>query len=245
MEDAVMQSCDVYFYRLANTLGIDRIHDAMKRIGFGVPTGIDIPGERGGIMPSTQWKKSAFSGREQQVWFPGETVIVGIGQGFWTATMLQLAKSTALLAMRGRHYRPRLVRALVDPETGSVEEKPPQPLPPIVLKERENWETIINAMVAVTSGPRGTALRASRGALYSIAGKTGTAQVYSIGQTERYDAKTVAERLRDHALFVAFAPAEAPRLAIAVLVENGGAGSAVAAPIARAIFDAYLSEQPQ
>jgi penicillin-binding protein 2 len=245
MEDAVMQSCDVYFYRLANTLGIDRIHDAMKRIGFGVPTGIDIPGERGGIMPSTQWKKSAFSGREQQVWFPGETVIVGIGQGFWTATMLQLAKSTALLAMRGRHYRPRLVRALVDPETGSVEEKPPQPLPPIVLKERENWETIINAMVAVTSGTRGTALRASLGALYSIAGKTGTAQVYSIGQTERYDAKTVAERLRDHALFVAFAPAEAPRLAIAVLVENGGAGSAVAAPIARAIFDAYLSEKPQ
>ncbi|MEX2149281.1 MAG: penicillin-binding protein 2 [Steroidobacteraceae bacterium] len=245
MEDAVMQSCDVYFYRLANTLGIDRIHDAMKRIGFGVPTGIDIPGERGGIMPSPQWKKSAFSGREQQVWFPGETVIVGIGQGFWTATLLQLAKSTALLAMRGRHFRPRLVRALVDPETGAVEEKLPQALPPIELKERQNWETIIDAMVAVTSGPRGTALRASRGALYSIAGKTGTAQVYSIGQTERYDAQTVAERLRDHALFIAFAPADAPRLAIAVLVENGGAGSAVAAPIARAIFDAYLSEPPQ
>jgi penicillin-binding protein 2 len=245
MKGAVMQSCDVYFYRLANTLGIDRIHDAMNRIGFGVPTGIDIPGERGGIMPSPQWKKSAFSGREQQVWFPGETVIIGIGQGFWTATMLQLAKSTALLATRGRHFRPRLVRALVDPETGAIEEKPPQALPPIELKERQNWETIIGAMVAVTSGPRGTALRASRGALYSIAGKTGTAQVYSIGQTERYDAKTVAERLRDHALFIAFAPADAPRLAIAVLVENGGAGSAVAAPIARAIFDAYLLERPQ
>jgi len=245
MEGAVMQSCDVYFYRLANMLGIDRIHDAMNRIGFGVPTGIDIPGERGGIMPSPQWKKSAFSGREQQVWFPGETVIIGIGQGFWTATVLQLAKSTALLAARGRHFRPRLVRALVDPESGAVEEKLPQALPPIELKERHNWETIIDAMVAVTSGPRGTALRASRGALYSIAGKTGTAQVYSIGQTERYDAKTVAERLRDHALFIAFAPADAPRLAIAVLVENGGAGSAVAAPIARAIFDAYLSEKPQ
>ncbi|HUG03605.1 MAG TPA: penicillin-binding protein 2 [Steroidobacteraceae bacterium] len=245
MENAIMQSCDVYFYRLANTLGIDRIHDAMNRIGFGIPTGIDIPGERGGIMPSTQWKKSAFSGREQQVWFPGETVIVGIGQGFWTATLLQLAKSTAVLAMRGQHFRPRLVQALVDPETGAIEEKPPQALPPIELKERRNWETIISAMVAVTSGPRGTALRASRGALYSIAGKTGTAQVYSIGQTERYDAKTVAERLRDHALFIAFAPADAPRLAIAVLVENGGAGSAVAAPIARAIFDAYLSETPQ
>jgi penicillin-binding protein 2 len=245
MEEAVMQSCDVYFYRLANALGIDRIHDAMNRIGFGIPTGIDIPGERGGIMPSPQWKKSAFSGREQQVWFPGETVIIGIGQGFWTATLLQLAKSTALLATRGQHFRPRLVRALVDPETGAVEEKLPQALPPIELKERQNWETIIDAMVAVTSGPRGTALRASRGALYSIAGKTGTAQVYSIGQTERYDAKTVAERLRDHALFIAFAPADAPRLAIAVLVENGGAGSAVAAPIARAIFDAYLSEKPQ
>ncbi len=245
MEEAVMQSCDVYFYRLANTLGIDRIHDAMNRIGFGIPTGIDIPGERGGIMPSPQWKKSAFSGREQQVWFPGETVIIGIGQGFWTATLLQLAKSTALLATRGQHFRPRLVRALVDPETGAVEEKLPRALPPIELKERQNWETIIDAMVAVTSGPRGTALRASRGALYSIAGKTGTAQVYSIGQTERYDAKTVAERLRDHALFIAFAPADAPRLAIAVLVENGGAGSAVAAPIARAIFDAYLPEKPQ
>jgi penicillin-binding protein 2 len=245
MEEAVMQSCDVYFYRLANALGIDRIHDAMNRIGFGIPTGIDIPGERGGIMPSPQWKQSAFSGREQQVWFPGETVIIGIGQGFWTATLLQLAKSTALLATRGQHFRPRLVRALVDPETGAVEEKLPQALPPIELKERQNWETIIDAMVAVTSGPRGTALRASRGALYSIAGKTGTAQVYSIGQTERYDAKTVAERLRDHALFIAFAPADAPRLAIAVLVENGGAGSAVAAPIARAIFDAYLSEKPQ
>ncbi|MEX1994753.1 MAG: penicillin-binding protein 2 [Steroidobacteraceae bacterium] len=242
MEGAVMQSCDVYFYRLANTLGIERIHDAMARIGFGAPTGIDIDGERGGIMPSPQWKKGAFSGRENQVWFPGETVIVGIGQGYWTATILQLAKSTALLATRGQHFRPRLVRAFVDPVTGVVEEKPPQALPAIELRDRANWETIINAMVAVTTGPRGTALRASRGALYSIAGKTGTAQVYSVGQTERYDAKTVAERLRDHALFIAFAPADAPRLAIAVLVENGGAGSAVAAPIARAVFDAYLTQ---
>jgi len=242
MEGAVMQSCDVYFYRLANTLGIERIHDAMKRIGFGTPTGIDIEGERGGIMPSTAWKKTAFSRREQQVWFPGETVIVGIGQGYWTATILQLAKSTALLATRGQHFRPRLARALVDPLTGTVEERKAESLPPIELNNRDNWETIINAMVAVTTGPRGTALRASRGALYSIAGKTGTAQVYSVGQTERYDEKTVADRLRDHALFVAFAPADAPKLAIAVLVENGGAGSAVAAPIARAVFDAYLTK---
>ncbi len=241
MRNAVMQSCDVYFYRLANTLGIERIHDVMTRIGFGAPTGIDIGGERGGIMPSPQWKKTVFRQREQQVWFPGETVIIGIGQGYWTATPLQLAKATALLAKRGQHYRPRLVRALVDPVTGAVEERVPQSLPSIELNDRANWEVIVDAMVAVTTGPRGTAVRASRGATYTIAGKTGTAQVYSVGQTERYDERKVAERLRDHALFIAFAPADAPRLAIAVLVENGGTGSAVAAPIARAVFDTYLA----
>jgi penicillin-binding protein 2 len=245
MENAVMQSCDVYFYRLANTLGIDRIHDAMARMGFGEPTGIDIAGERGGIMPSPAWKKSAFSGRENQVWFPGETVIVGIGQGYWTATILQLANATALLANRGRHFRPRLVRAFADPKSHAVEELPPKALPPIELKNPENWEIIVNAMVAVTSGPRGTALRMSRGATYSIAGKTGTAQVFSVGQTEKYKAQDVAERLRDHALFIAFAPAEAPKIAIAVLVENGGFGSAAAAPIARAIFDGYLAKATQ
>jgi penicillin-binding protein 2 len=241
MHNAVMQSCDVYFYRLANTLGIERVHAAMSRMGFGAPTGIDIGGERGGIMPSPDWKRSAFKQREQQVWFPGETVILGIGQGYWAATPLQLAKATALLATRGQHFKPRLVRALVDPVTGEVTERPPQPLPPVELRDRANWETIVDAMVAVTSGPRGTALRASRGAKYSIAGKTGTAQVYSVGQAEKYDEATVAERLRDHALFVAFAPAESPRLAIAVLVENGGHGSSAAAPVARAVFDAYLA----
>ncbi len=245
MENAVMQSCDVYFYRLANTLGIDRIHDSMARMGFGQPTGIDIAGERGGIMPSPAWKKTVFSTREQQVWFPGETVIVGIGQGYWTATLLQLAKATALLATRGKHYRPRLVRALGNPATGAIEEQKPVALPSIELKHVENWEIIVNAMVAVTSGPRGTAQRIGRGATYSIAGKTGTAQVFSVGQTEKYNEKEVAERLRDHALFVAFAPADAPKLAVAVLVENGGFGASAAAPIARAIFDAYLVKAPQ
>ncbi len=242
MRNAVMQSCDVYFYRLANTLGIGRIHDIMTRIGFGAPTGIDIGGERGGVMPSPEWKKSAFSGQVNQVWFPGETVILGIGQGFWAVTPLQLATATALLANRGKHFRPRLVRALVDPVTGAVEEREPRPLPDIRLKNQANWEVIVDAMVAVTSGARGTAVRASRGAAYSIAGKTGTAQVFTVGQTENYDEKKVAERLRDHALFVAFAPAEAPKLVIAVLVENGGHGSSAAAPIARAIFDAYLTK---
>jgi penicillin-binding protein 2 len=134
------------------------------------------------------------------------------------------------------------VHALVDPATGAVEERAPRPLPPIELKDPSNWEVIVDAMVAVTSGARGTAVRASRGAAYSIAGKTGTAQVYTIGQTEKYNEKTIAERLRDHALFVAFAPAEAPRLVIAVLVENGGHGNSAAAPIARAVFDAYLTK---
>ena len=244
MQNAVMQSCDVYFYRLAHTLGIERIHDSMSRMGFGKPTGIDIAGERGGIMPSPAWKKTAFSTREQQVWFPGETVIVGIGQGYWTATLLQLAKATALLGTRGQPFEPRLVRALVDPATGAVEEKKPRPLPRIELKYPENWEIIVSAMVAVTSGPRGTAQRVGRGATYSIAGKTGTAQVFSVGQTEKYNEKEVAERLRDHALFVAFAPADSPKLAVAVLVENGGFGASAAAPIARAIFDAYLGKAP-
>ena len=238
MKSAVTQSCDVYFYRLANTLGIQRIHDSMARMGFGQPTGIDVAGERGGIMPSPAWKKTAFSSAEQQVWFPGETVIVGIGQGYWTATLLQLAKATALLSMRGHHFRPRLVRALVDPETREVEERPPVALPSVELKQAQSWEIIVEAMVAVTTG--GTAARAARGAAYSIAGKTGTAQVFTIGQTEKYNEKEVAERLRDHALFVAFAPADDPKLAVAVLVENGGFGASAAAPIARAIFDAYL-----
>lgn len=244
MENAVMQSCDVYFYRLANTLGIDRIHDSMTRMGFGVPTGIDIAGERSGIMPSPEWKKGAFARKEQQVWFPGETVIVGIGQGFWTATLLQLAKATAVLAMRGEPHKPRLVRALVDPVTKQVEDRKPVPLPRIELNHPETWEIIVNAMVKVTSGPRGTAQRIGRGAAYSIAGKTGTAQVFSVGQTEKYNAKDVDERLRDHALFISFAPAEKPALAVAVLVENGGFGASAAAPIARAIFDAYLAKEP-
>jgi penicillin-binding protein 2 len=242
MHEAIMTSCDVYFYGLAATLGIDRIHDAMSRLGFGGITGIDVEGERSGIMPSTEWKKGAFKAREMQVWFPGETVIVGIGQGYWTATPLQLAHATAVLATRGPHFKPQLVRALRDPGTRELSARPPQPLPTVQLNNADSWEVIVDAMVAVTTGARGTAVRASRGTSYTIAGKTGTAQVYSIGQQEKYNEEEVAERLRDHALFVAFAPAEKPRLVIAVLVENGGHGGSVAAPVARAVFDAYLAE---
>jgi penicillin-binding protein 2 len=241
MHRAVMKSCDVYFYKLANTLGIQRIHDSMARMGFGQPTGIDIAGERGGIMPSPAWKKTAFKRRDLQVWFPGETVIVGIGQGYWTVTPLQLAHATALLATRGKQFRPRLVTAVRDAATGEMRPLPPVRQPDIVLKDPASWEVIVDAMVAVTQG--GTASRSARGAAYTIAGKTGTAQVYSVAQGEKYDEKTVADRLRDHALFVAFAPAEAPRIALAVLVENGGHGSDAAAPIARKVFDAYLQAE--
>ena len=240
MREAVMTSCDVYFYSLASTLGIERIHDSMSRYGFGKPTGIDIDGESAGIMPSPAWKKGAFRSRENQVWFPGETVIVGIGQGYWTATPMQLAHATALLATRGKHFKPRLVRGQRDPASERVIEHAPVPLEPIELQDEDSWQVIVDAMVAVTSGPRGTAARAARGAGYSIAGKTGTAQVFSIGQNQRYDESAIDERLRDHALFVAFAPAEDPKLVVSVLVENGSSGSGVAAPVARAVFDAYL-----
>jgi penicillin-binding protein 2 len=243
MHEAIMTSCDVYFYGLAVALGIDRIHDTMARLGFGSPTGIDVDGERSGIMPSTEWKKGAFKSREMQVWFPGETVIVGIGQGYWTATPLQLAHATAVLATRGPHFKPQLVRALRNPTTRERSPRPGEPLPTVVLKDQANWEVIVDAMVAVTTGARGTARSAARGATYTIAGKTGTAQVFSVGQQEKYREEDVAERLRDHALFVAFAPAEKPQLVIAVLVENGGHGGSVAAPVARAVFDAYLAEQ--
>lgn len=240
MREAIATSCDVYFYALADILGIRRMHEAMTGLGFGEVTGIDIPGERPGLMPSPEWKKKAYKRRENQVWFPGETVIVGIGQGYMLATPLQLAHATAVVAARGRNFRPRLVTGIRDPATGKLTELAPVENPPVKLKDDSNWNVITEGMVMVTASPRGTAYGANRGTPYVIAGKTGTAQVFTIKQGEKYRESEVAERLRDHALFVAFAPAEAPRLAIAVLVENGGHGSSVAAPIARAVFDAFL-----
>lgn len=235
MKRAVATSCDVYFYRLAELMGIDRMHEAMSGLGFGKPTGIDIGGERAGLMPSPEWKRKTY----KQAWFPGETVIVGIGQGYMLATPMQLAHATAVIASRGRSFRPRLVTAIRDAATGEIRGIPPQPEKGVTLKDPNNWQIIIEGMEAVTEAG-GTAVVATRGAPYKIAGKTGTAQVFSVGQNEKYNEKEVAERLRDHALFVAFAPADAPKLAVAVFVENGGHGSSVAAPIARRVFDAYL-----
>jgi penicillin-binding protein 2 len=217
---------------------VRRLNAFLGQFGLGKPTGIDIGGEKTGILPSPEWKQTAFKQRSAQVWFPGETVILGIGQGYMTSTPLQLAHMTAILATRGKNFEPRLVRATRDPRTQRVTVLTPALLPPLQTASAEHWDLIIDGMRAVMEG--GTATRSAVGAPYSIAGKTGTAQVFSVAQNARYNERAIAERLRDHAWFVAFAPIEAPRIAIAVLVENGRSGSGTAAPIARTVMDAYL-----
>ena len=243
LEDAIARSCDVYFYSLAATLGVNHISGFMGRFGFGAETGIDIGGEKPGILPSPEWKKKAFRRPQDQVWFPGETVNFGVGQGYLTVTPVQLAHATAMLAMRGRSFRPRLVTGVRDAVSGAVKALPAAPLPGIDDVDSTNWDRVIRGMEGATR--YGTAAAIGKGAAYTLAGKTGTAQVFSIGQQERYnDAANAArqrnERLRDHSWFVAFAPVESPRIAICVLVENGGFGASGAAPIARRVMDAYL-----
>ena len=240
LHSAIAQSCDVYFYSVADRMGIDRMHEFLTRFGLGAATGIDIGGERKGVVPSREWKKKAFKNKDLQTWFPGETVIAGIGQGFMLATPLQLAQATATVSMRGQRFAPRLVTAMRDSVTGKIIKVPPRELPPVTVSKPEHWDAIIAGMVGVTNDPGGTARRSQAGAPYVMAGKTGTAQVFSIGQNERYSDKDIAERLKDHALFIAFAPAEDPKIAVAVLVENGKSGSGTAAPIARKVIDAYL-----
>jgi penicillin-binding protein 2 len=240
LQDAIAQSCDVYFYELATKLGIDRLQQFLGRFGLGAVTGIDIPSEKSGTLPSREWKRGRFSRREDQVWYPGETVITGIGQGYLETTPLQLAHMTATIAARGARFRPMLVASRTDPATGEVEIVEPQPLPPVTVSDPSYWDQIVEDMTAVVHGERGTARRIGLGAPYRIAGKTGTAQVFTIAQDEEYDSEETEERLRHHALFIAFAPAEEPRIAVAVVVENGGSGSATAAPIARIVLDNYL-----
>jgi penicillin-binding protein 2 len=241
MHKAIAQSCDTYFYGVTDQIGIDRFHDFLIGFGFSDKVGIDILGERSGLVPSRAWKKKAFKKKELQVWFPGETVIAGIGQGYMLVTPLQLAHATATMAMRGQRFQPRLVRAVRNSLTGTVSELPVHRLPDVEITDPAYWDAVIGGMVGVMQ-PGGTAYRSQIGATYQIAGKTGTAQVFSIGQNERYNEAEVDERLRDHGLFVAFAPAEAPRIAVAVVIENGRHGTAAAA-IARKVLDAYLAPQ--
>lgn len=238
IEAAIGKSCDVYFYGLSHELEVDRLHEFMEPFGYGKPTGVDIAGESSGILPSKEWKKKTFKRAEDQVWFPGETINFGIGQGYMTVTPIQLAQVTAVLAARGSVFRPRLVKSLRNAETGEVTTVAPVPMPHVKGGTPDQWQTVFNGMVKTMT--IGTARGITRDVAYTIAGKTGTAQVFSVGQNERYVEKNVAERLRDHSWFTAFAPAEDPKIAVAVLVENGGFGASAAAPIARKVMDAYL-----
>jgi len=237
LERAIARSCDVYFYGLASTIGAEHIAEFMAPFGYGQLTGIDISGEKPGLLPSPEWKRQAFKRPQDQVWFPGETVNFGVGQGYLLVTPLQLAHVASVLAERGKSFRPRLVTGVRDIE-GNVKAIAPLQLPAIDNVSDAAWDLMLRGMMGAAT--YGTAAAISKGASYSIAGKTGTAQVFTVGQTEKYVEKNVAERLRDHAWFIAFAPAEAPRIAIAVLVENGGFGATAAAPIARKVMDAYL-----
>ncbi|MFI4879129.1 MAG: penicillin-binding protein 2 [Steroidobacterales bacterium] len=244
MAEAISRSSDVYFYRLASTLGIDRMAAFLEPFGYGQLTGIDISGEKAGLLPSPEWKRKAFKRPEDRVWFPGETVNMGIGQGYLLVTPLQVAHITAILAERGRSFRPRLVKGIRD-ATGRAQWLAPIEGTPISGVSAQDWRVVIDAMIGTTSCARycGTAAIPFKGAAYQAAGKTGTAQVYTVAQGAKYNARTVPERLRDHAWFIAFAPAEAPRIAVAVLVENAGFGASNAAPVARKVLDAYLLDE--
>ena len=237
MANAISQSCDVYFYVLARDMGIDLIHKTLTDFGFGKPTGIDIGGEAAGLVPSTQWKREALG----QPWYPGETLIAGIGQGATLATPIQLAVATAVIANRGKLVRPYLLSEVKDSATGrQVIRASAHEGKQVISVGVEDWDVIIHSMQEVVHGKRGTARSSGAGTEYQFAGKTGTAQVITIGQDEEYNEDEIPEEFRDHALFIAFAPVEEPEIALAVIVENGGGGSKTAAPIARELLDHYF-----
>jgi penicillin-binding protein 2 len=240
MYRSIVKSSNVYYYSLANELGVDAMHDFMKPLGFGQITGIDINGEVRGVLPSQEWKRKAYKRPEQQRWYPGETISLGIGQGYNTFTMLQLAQATAALANGGVKHKPRLVIGTQDPVTRVMH--PLQASPPEDLGYKpENVAIVRKALVGVTQ--EGTSARVFAGAGYLSGGKTGTAQAVTIGQKDKYNGAKMEEHQRDHAVYMAFAPAEDPKIALAVIVENAGWGAGVAAPIARRVFDYVLLGQ--
>jgi penicillin-binding protein 2 len=231
LETAIMRSNDTYFYEMAHRLGIDRLHDYLSKFGIGQRVSLDMFEEAEGLMPSQAWKRARY----RQPWYPGETLILGIGQGYMQATPLQLAQVATLIANKGKWIRPHLAKTL--------DGKPPvdpNPMPDIVVRDPKYWDHARNGMELVMRGERGTARKVGLSAAYRIAGKSGTAQVVAIKQGERYDRSKLDERHRDHALFIGFAPAEDPKIAVAVMVENGESGSGVAAPVLKAVMDAWL-----
>lgn len=233
MNEAITQSCDVYFYDLALALGIDKMHEFLDKFGFGKRTGIDLVGEVNGLMPSKEWKKN----NRNQAWFPGETLITGIGQGYMQVTPLQLAKATATLANHGKVIFPHLAQRIINADYADTIDFVADEVIPLKPK---NVDNIIQAMTNVVHGSRGTAGRLDKAVGYQIAGKTGTAQVFTIKQEEKYNEDAIDFKMRDHALFIAFAPVSDPQIAVAVIAEHGGHGGSVAAPIAGEIIDAYL-----
>lgn len=238
MSKAIAQSCDVYFYHVGHQMGIDNMHQFLSKFGLGQLTGIDTVGEIDGLLPSRTWKVNSRG----EPWFPGETVITSIGQGYMLTTPLQLALMTSYLATQGQTFQPRMVKAMRSVDEGDWQPIAPKPIQAIEIDDPQYWQVITQAMQDVVHRPYGTAKSIAEGLSYNIAGKTGTAQVFSIAQDAEYDEETVPENLRDHSLFVAFAPADRPEIALAVIVENGGSGSATAAPIARQLIDSYLQK---
>lgn len=236
LDKSIVQSCDVFFYDLALNLGIDRISQYLGYFGIGKKTGIDIHGELGGLLPSRDWKQQ----NRGTFWYPGETLITGIGQGYLLATPLQMATFTSTLANRGKRMQPAVLQALQDPISNAIDFIEAKKIDTVVFNDIQNVESIIDSMRKVVHGVRGTANRINRDLSYRIAGKTGTAQVFGIKQDEEYDEKKIKKKLQDHALFVAFAPVDNPEIAVAVIVENGGSGGSVAAPIVRKVMDGYL-----
>ena len=230
LQESIAQSCDVYFYELANRMGIDPMADALKSFGLGSRTGIDLPNEKGGLVPSSQWKRDALG----ESWYGGETLIVGIGQGYSLSTPMQVAAATTVLANRGVGYRPRMVSAVND-----------EPMPTEILTELDapdaHWQTVIDGMIDTVDHIRGTAHGMKRGLSYSVASKTGTSQVVEIAQDAVYNEDELSEYQRNHGWFAAFAPVEDPQIVVVVLVENGGGGSA-AFPVARQVMDYWFAQ---
>ena len=236
LHDAIVQSCDVYFYGLAVNMGIDKLSNFMMPFGFNEKTNVDITGELGGIMPTTRWKKE---NRKEQ-WYTGDTVSAGIGQGYVLATPLQLAVATATLSKKGKRMRPRVVKATENPNTKEITYIKPIEEASVPIRDEENWNKVIDAMKDVAHHWRGTAYRIGKDSKYKIGGKTGTAQVFTVAQDEEYEEGKLPRELKDHALFISFAPVENPQIAVSVIVEHGGHGGSTAAPIARKVMDHYL-----
>ena len=240
LRHAIAKSCDVYFYGLANDIGVDHIAEFLGPLGFGSLTGIDISGEKPGLLPSKEWKRKTFKRPADQVWFPGETVNFGVGQGYFLVTPLQLAHYASIIANRGTSYKPRLVSGVRDPVTGEVKRLPAVKNEEIKNVSAEQWQIVTEGMAGTLRYGTAAAF-AGKAMTYTIAGKTGTAQVFTVARNQSLDnQKTVSDRLRDHSWFIAFAPAEHPRIAVAVIVENGGFGASIASPIARNVMDTYL-----